>query len=306
MARIRTIKPEFPQSESVGKLSRDARLLYIQLWTIVDDEGRARAASRMLASLLYPYDDDAKDLIDGWLSELESGNCIRRYEVDGSHYLEIVKWLDHQKIDRASKSRLPAFDDGSPITREGSTNTQRALDADLVSSTLDLVSGPAAPASAPKPAEKKSRKKPKAPIPDGYRFPTKVREYGVTLGFTDAELDREEQRFIRHAKQNDRRQSDWDLTAENWLDKGAEFAGKAPKVDPEKAAAALKSMFYAAAESPQLAAWDEHYRATRGRPCARDPNGGWYFETEWPPGHAPTVPKEARRMEPPALAMRGF
>jgi hypothetical protein len=113
MGRIRTIKPEFPQSESVGKLSRDARLLFIQLWTIADDEGRCRAASRMLASLLYPYDDDVSRLIDGWLDELEKNGQVRRYEVDGSTYLEIVKWLDHQKIDRPSKSKMPAFA-GSP------------------------------------------------------------------------------------------------------------------------------------------------------------------------------------------------
>jgi hypothetical protein len=65
MGRIRTIKPEFPQSESVGRLSRDARLLFIQLWTVCDDSGRARGSSRMLASLLYPYDTDVLGLIDG-------------------------------------------------------------------------------------------------------------------------------------------------------------------------------------------------------------------------------------------------
>jgi hypothetical protein len=89
VGRIRTIKPEFPQSESVGRLSRDARLLFIQLWTLADDEGRCRAASRMLASLLYPYDDDASRLIDGWLDELEKNGQVRRYEVGGSRYLEI-------------------------------------------------------------------------------------------------------------------------------------------------------------------------------------------------------------------------
>jgi hypothetical protein len=134
MARIRTIKPEFPQSESIGKLSRDARLLYIQLWTIVDDAGRARAASRMLASLLYPYDDDARDLIDGWLLELEEGDHVRRYEVDGSQYLEIVKWLEHQKIDKPSKSRLPEFVEGSRTVAK----VREASATDLGPSTLDL------------------------------------------------------------------------------------------------------------------------------------------------------------------------
>ncbi len=108
MPRIRTIKPEFPHSETIGKLSREARLLFVQLFTIVDDAGRTRAAPRMLASLLYPYDDDAFGLIDGWLAELATHGAVRRYEVRGAQYLEIVKWLDHQKIDRATPSRLPA------------------------------------------------------------------------------------------------------------------------------------------------------------------------------------------------------
>lgn len=120
MARIRTIKPEFPQSETVGRLSRDARLLFIMLWTLVDDEGRARANSRMLASLLFPYDDDVPELIGEWLDELEGAECIRRYEVDGSNYLDIPNWLKHQKIDKPTASKLPAFVDGSPAPREAS------------------------------------------------------------------------------------------------------------------------------------------------------------------------------------------
>lgn len=125
MGRIRTIKPEFPQSESIGRVSRDARLLFIMLWTMVDDEGRARAAPRMLASLLYPYDDDAKRHIAQWLSELEREGCIRLYEHDGNAYLQIEKWLEHQKIDKPSKSRLPPPSDKplehSPKPREDST-----------------------------------------------------------------------------------------------------------------------------------------------------------------------------------------
>lgn len=113
MPRIRTIKPEFPQSESVGRLSREARLLFLLLFTLVDDAGRTRAASRLLASLLYPYDSDATSLIDGWLEELEAADAVRRYQAKGSTYLEIINWSVHQKIDRPSKSRLPSFDEGS-------------------------------------------------------------------------------------------------------------------------------------------------------------------------------------------------
>lgn len=120
MARIRTIKPEFPHSESMGRVSREARLCFLLMWTIADDEGRLRGNSRMLASLLYPYDDDAGALIDGWLTELGSERCIDLYEVDGSRFVQIRNWLKHQKIDRPSKSKIPEFDESSRILATGS------------------------------------------------------------------------------------------------------------------------------------------------------------------------------------------
>lgn len=111
MARIRTIKPEFPQSESMGRVSRESRLCFILLWTIADDLGRLRGNSRMLASLLYPYDMDAGKRIDSWLDELEKEKCIVRYKSDsGDHYIAILNWLQHQKIDKPSKSKIPGPD----------------------------------------------------------------------------------------------------------------------------------------------------------------------------------------------------
>lgn len=107
MARIRTIKPEFPQSESMGRVSRDARLLFIQLWTLCDDEGRSRGDARLIKGLLYPYDEIKFSQIDGWLDELQAENCIIRYDVEGSRYLAVRNWLNHQKIDRPSRSKIP-------------------------------------------------------------------------------------------------------------------------------------------------------------------------------------------------------
>lgn len=127
MARIRTIKPEFPHSESMGRVSRDARLLFIMLWTICDDSGRTRGNSRMLSSLLFPYDDDANKHIGTWLKQLESEGCLVRYEVDGQSYIEICNWLSHQKIDRPSPSKFPSFDASSRIianVREASSLDQ--------------------------------------------------------------------------------------------------------------------------------------------------------------------------------------
>ena len=109
--RIRSIKPEFWESESLGRVSREARLLFIGLFSCCDDVGRARASSRLLASRLFPYDEDAFKRLPGWISELEKQGCIRLYQVDGEAYLDIPKWQNHQKIDKPSASKLPSFDD---------------------------------------------------------------------------------------------------------------------------------------------------------------------------------------------------
>jgi hypothetical protein len=113
MARIRTIKPELPHSASMGKVGRESRLCFILMWTLADDVGRLRGNSRMLASLLYPYDNDAKDHIELWLTELSSQKCIEQYTVEGSEYIQICNWLTHQKIDKPSKSKIPYKPDPS-------------------------------------------------------------------------------------------------------------------------------------------------------------------------------------------------
>lgn len=122
MARIRTIKPEFPHSESMGKISRDARLAFILMWTIADDSGRLRGNSRMLASLLFPYDEDAGKKIDIWIAELHEQGCVIRYKAENSEYIQIKKWTEHQRIDKPSPSKIPAFEEDSQIIREDSPN----------------------------------------------------------------------------------------------------------------------------------------------------------------------------------------
>jgi hypothetical protein len=115
--RIRSIKPEFWESESLGRVSREARLLFIGLFSCCDDHGRARASSRLLASRLFPYDDDALKKLPTWIEELEKERCIRLYKVNGESFLDIPKWLNHQKIDKPSASKLPSFDSSREDSR---------------------------------------------------------------------------------------------------------------------------------------------------------------------------------------------
>ena len=151
--RIRTIKPEFWTSESVGTLSRDARLTFIGLWSLADDSGRLRGALPYLSGALFPYDLDARDMVESWVVELERLGMIRRYSDDsGSRYIDIPKWLAHQKIEKPSRSRYPAFTECSPtpprIVVEGSPGDLGSRIKDLGSRIKDHGAPQASPFSA--------------------------------------------------------------------------------------------------------------------------------------------------------------
>ncbi len=89
------------------RVSRDARLLFVQLWLLADDASRLRADQESCWRISIPADTDAAMLLTMWLDELEREKCIERYEVDDKAYLRVVKWRKHQKIDRPSASCLP-------------------------------------------------------------------------------------------------------------------------------------------------------------------------------------------------------
>jgi hypothetical protein len=107
MSRIRTIQPHFPKSRSMGRVSRDARLLFIQLWLVADDAGRQRLDHEALLDDLYPNDTDAPMFLTAWLDDLEREKCIERYYVGDEAFLRIVKWRKHQTIQHPSASSLP-------------------------------------------------------------------------------------------------------------------------------------------------------------------------------------------------------
>ena len=117
--RIRCIKPEFWISESVGRISREARLLFVGLWSFADDSGRGRGAFPAVSGALFPYDVDALSRLPGWFAELEVEGMVFRYKAeDGNTYYQIPNWLKHQRIEKPSASKIPEFSDSSQtITR---------------------------------------------------------------------------------------------------------------------------------------------------------------------------------------------
>lgn len=105
--RIRTIKPELWHDEKVGRLSRDARLLFIGLITMADDHGRIRAMAPAVLGHIFPYDNDAIRRLEKWFRELEMVGLVVRYEHLGVAYGWLPGWANNQKVNRPSQSELP-------------------------------------------------------------------------------------------------------------------------------------------------------------------------------------------------------
>ena len=110
--RIRTIKPEFWRSEDIAALSIEDRLLFIGLWSYVEDNGVGRDEPQLIQCDLYPLDTftEASVRTHGGLMRLSQQGLITRFEgPDGRRYLQINSWDKHQKINRPSKPRFPQY-----------------------------------------------------------------------------------------------------------------------------------------------------------------------------------------------------
>jgi hypothetical protein len=108
MPRIRTIKPEFWQNEELALLSEHARLLAIALLNFCDDEGYFLANPALVRANCFPFQEDSKN-IPGSLQELSEIGYIEILECSGKAIGRVVKFLSHQRIDKAQKSKLSAL-----------------------------------------------------------------------------------------------------------------------------------------------------------------------------------------------------
>lgn len=108
MARIRTIKPEFFTSLTVASLPVEARLTFIGLWTHCDDEGRCVDDARLIKAAVWPLDDRLSTDVELDLKRLSESSLILRYKVGERSYLTVRGWGEHQRINRPTRSKLPA------------------------------------------------------------------------------------------------------------------------------------------------------------------------------------------------------
>ncbi len=109
MARIRTIKPSMWGDDKFSRVSRDARLLYIGLVSLADDDGRFLASPAAVTGYVFPNDDDVTVAkFRRWYAELVHIGLISSYEADGIQYGCHLHYRQHQRISHPQASPLPA------------------------------------------------------------------------------------------------------------------------------------------------------------------------------------------------------
>ena len=102
MARIRTIKPEFWQSETIARMPFETRLLAIALLNYADDYGFFKSHPSLVKASCFPLDDSLKIFEEGIRL---SKTCLKMLE-DAERKVEILVQ------EKDGKKRIQAFSPG--------------------------------------------------------------------------------------------------------------------------------------------------------------------------------------------------
>ena len=113
MSRQRMIQPGIWTDEGFLSISVPARLLFIGMISMADDEGRGLATDRCLKALVFPADDITLEKVRGLRDELAGNVNVKFYDVAGKHYYQLTKWRNHQRLERPKKSLIPPLPDAS-------------------------------------------------------------------------------------------------------------------------------------------------------------------------------------------------
>jgi hypothetical protein len=95
MARSRNIKPGASKNEALAELGPMTQFLFVMLPTLADKEGRMEDRPKRIKAEVFPYyEADVDAMLQSLMDSPE--RFVVRYEVNGSRYLQITKFHEHQ------------------------------------------------------------------------------------------------------------------------------------------------------------------------------------------------------------------
>lgn len=108
MARKRMIDPSIWADDSFGRLSSDAQIMFIGLFSNADDEGRLPGDPKYLVATVFPYKGITTPKAQKILSEIkEKMKSVTFYSVRSQPLIQFEKFLIYQKINRPTSSKYP-------------------------------------------------------------------------------------------------------------------------------------------------------------------------------------------------------
>jgi hypothetical protein len=110
VARIRSIKPDFFQSEKIAALPLSARILFVGMWTHADDNGVMVDNEKLINAAVWPLEDDPLETLRRTredLRRLSSVHLIARYVTENRNLIFIAGWDEHQRVSHPGKERYP-------------------------------------------------------------------------------------------------------------------------------------------------------------------------------------------------------
>ncbi len=100
------IKPEFWSSQTLKKISLEARLLFVGIWNFCDDYGVCLNSNRKLLGEIFPLDENISEKrIEKWKKELIQQGLLLEVVYNSTNFLIVRNWREHQKVDNPSTRR---------------------------------------------------------------------------------------------------------------------------------------------------------------------------------------------------------
>lgn len=132
MARSRNIKPGMFKNEILGVADPLYTLCFQGLWVLADREGRLEDRPLRIKAETFPYREGID--IEAMLDWLASSGFIKRYQVLGNRYIQILNFGKHQNPHKnESASVIPAPDDLGVNTEKIGT------DAEVIGATSEKI-----------------------------------------------------------------------------------------------------------------------------------------------------------------------
>ncbi len=129
-------------SERVDQLTDEEALLYTWLIPMPDDEGRMQGKPKTVQMKCCPGREWSLSKIERMLKQIRKAELIYYYEAEGNTYIQIREWEEHQTFHGITREPSKY-----PPPPEYSTNDEKALDQDGLSTKPGLVDNQTEPGS---------------------------------------------------------------------------------------------------------------------------------------------------------------